>query len=712
MASGSKTDMDIHSKPIVLLLDNLPIPACLLDSSHTIRFANRSYIEHFGLLREAPCYRHLYDRKVPCLSCPLQTVIRKNRLEIRQENPSDRAFDVHYLPIGTVDDTSMVLQLWQNSTRPRETYTPTFENNPSYEIIDALPEQIAIIDQHGTITTTNRAWDEYARRNIRKPERFFEGGNYLEILDKLAKRGKQQRSDFLLGLREILSGNLEEFSMETSTDSAGEKLWFLSRGTRMTGKDKETYVIITHTPTTELKNAEGEVQKLAYFDNLTGLPNRLLLNDRLLHSLELADRNDESIAVMFLDLDHFKEINDTLGHIMGDELLKSVAKRLVGCTRKSDTVARLGGDEFIILLPNIKHFNDVTTLANKVLHAISHPFNINGREIHSSTSIGISFFPDDANNAELLIRNADIAMYQAKDQGRNAYMFFSREMNERLVKKMDMQKALREAVKQNEFALFYQDQINLQTGRIGGVEALLRWQHPTLGLLTPADFLDIAEETGLIVPIGNWVLKTACEQIISWEHAGFTPIRVSVNLSKKQLYQMNLAEKIKEILIKAGLSPERLLIEVTEESIRKNFERAQQVLSELKQVGVEIAIDSFGSDFSSLSQLQHLVIDRLNIDHPFIREITNNPCDTAIIRSIIATAHNLGLKVMAEGVETATQRDFLKISGCDDIQGYNFLRPLPENEVTDFLRHETQKVEPDPLAERVSLVSPKVNQQE
>ncbi len=689
MSSLSRENSSINSASIVPLLDNLPIPVCLLDSDHIIRFANRCYIEFFGLPRNNPCHQHLYDRKTPCLSCPLTDVLLTAKEDSRQENPGDLAFDVHYLPVGSIDGKPMVLQIWHNSERPAQTYTPFLSTGTEHDILDVLPEHIAIIDRNGTITTTNRAWDEFARRNVRQPERLFKGGNYLDVLERLANRGKKQRADFLLGIREILSGSLEEFSMELFSISDGRKAWFLSRGTRLIGKNNEPYVIITHAPITDLKEAEHEVQKLAYFDNLTGLPNRLMLNDRLLHALDWAQRQDESIAVMFLDLDHFKVINDSLGHAAGDTLLKSVAKRLAGCTRKTDTVARLGGDEFIILLPYIKNFGDVTNLANKVLHAISRPFRIKGREIYTSTSIGISFFPDDADNAEALIRNADLAMYQAKERGRNAYMFFSDEMNERLVQRREMQSSLRGAVERNEFSLVYQDQTSLQTGRICGVEALLRWQHPTLGLLPPNAFLEIAEETGLIVPIGNWVLKTACQQNMEWEKAGFSQLRVSVNLSRRQLFQMNLASKIREILNETKLDPGRLQIEITEGAIRSDFERAQEVLSEVKELGIDIAIDSFGSGFSSLSQLRHLPVDRLNIDHPLIREITNDSRDTAIIRSIIATAHNLGLQVVAEGVETPRQKAFLKAHGCDAIQGFNFLRPVSASKITDFLQHET-----------------------
>jgi diguanylate cyclase (GGDEF)-like protein len=692
MPSDLKKNQALHSEPIVSLLDNLPLPACLLDSDHNIRFANRCYVEYFGMPHDNPCHLHLYDRMSPCLSCPLDQVLQHGKEATRQEHPGNSAFDVHYLPAGTLNGLPMVLQLWQTSTQPVESYTPFKKRGISHEILDALPEHIAIIDRNGTITMTNRAWNEFIRRNIRQAEQLYEGGNYLQVLETLSNKGRKQQADLLLGIREVLSGTVEEFSMEIFSVNDGKKSWFLSRATRLSGVENELHVIISHAPITELKKAENEVQKLAYFDNLTGLPNRLMLNDRLLHAIDWAHRQDESIAVLFLDLDHFKEVNDSLGHDGGDLLLKSVARRLTGCTRKSDTVSRLGGDEFIILLANIKHFGDVTNLANKVLHALSRPFKIKEREVFTSTSIGISFFPDDADTAEKLIRNADLAMYQAKERGRNAYMFFSDEMNEQLIQRREMQNALRDAVKRNEFTLFYQDQIDLKSDLICGVEALLRWQHPTLGLLSPHVFLEIAEETGLIVPIGNWVLKTACEQNVKWENDGLPPLRTSVNLSSKQLYQTNLAIKIKDILIETGLDPARLLIEVTEGAIRSNFERAQQVLAELKELGIGICIDSFGSGFSSLAQLRHLPVDRLNIDHPFIREITNDSRDTAIIRSIITTAHNLGLKVMAEGVETSRQRSFLKAHGCDEIQGYNFLRPGSETEVTAFLQNMISEV--------------------
>ena len=676
-------------EPIATFLDNLPLPVSLLDANHTIRFANRYYIEFFGLPLNKSCHRHLYDRKNPCRSCPLAQVIHHNQEVIRYETPGNTTFDVHYLPAGKIDDTPMVLQIWQNSTRNIETYTPTKERGVSHEILDALPEHIAIIDRNGTLTMTNQAWNEFARRNIRHPQRLYEGGNYLKILESLSRKGKNQLADFLLGIREIISGTLLEFSMEIFAFADGQKSWFLSRATRLISSDDELHIIIYHAPITELKKAENVIQKLAYFDHLTGLPNRLMLYDRLLHALDWAQRQDESIAVMFLDLDHFKIINDSLGHEAGDALLKSVAKRLSGCIRKSDTVARLGGDEFVILLANIKDFSDVTSLANKVLHALSHPFCIKKREIYTSTSIGISLYPNDADSVEKLIRNADLAMYQSKERGRNAYLFFADEMNERLEQRREMQRALHEAVERHEFRLFYQDQIDLATDRICGVEALLRWQHPALGLLAPDIFLEIAEESGLIIPIGNWVLKTACQQNKKWDEAGLPPLRVAINISSKQLYQMNLALKIKKTLSETGFDPARLLIEVTEKVIQSNFERAEQVLHELKELGIQIAIDNFGSGLSSFAQLRLLPVDRLNIDHPFIHEITNDSHDTAIVRSIITTAHNLGLKVIAEGVETPGQRDFLKTHGCEEIQGYNFLRPLPETEVTAFLLSKT-----------------------
>jgi EAL domain-containing protein (putative c-di-GMP-specific phosphodiesterase class I) len=332
-------------------------------------------------------------------------------------------------------------------------------------------------------------------------------------------------------------------------------------------------------------------------------------------------------------------------------------------------VARLGGDEFIVLLPNIKRIS----------------------EIFTSTSIGIALCPDDGDEEETLIRNADLAMYQAKEHGRNAYQFFSEEMNQKLLHRLETESGLRQAIDKKQFALRFQEQTLVETGQIQGVEALLRWEHPQKGLLAPDAFLDIAEETGLIVPIGEWVIRSACQQNRKWLDMGLPPIMVSVNLSQRQLIQLDLFDVIEEALTTSQLDPKLLQLEITEGSVRGNFDQIKAVLHDLASLGVNIAIDSFGSGFSSLAQIQHLPLSRLNIDHSFVNEITNDSKDTAIIRSIIATAHNLGLRVIAEGVETERQRSFLKVHGCDFVQGYHFNKPAPAEEITRFLQQESAR---------------------
>jgi len=680
MEAGHTIPAGLNNLPLCTVLDALPAPACLIDAQCVIHFANRSFLKTFGEPNQTTCHQLLFSRTNPCRSCPSKSVMSAGKSAVRQKSHTSGCYQVHHLPAGEIDGVPMLLQFWE-----KEVTAPGQIVGLAASIIDALPELVVILDREGSIVATNRAWNEFIRTNTRQPKKFGEGGDYLAALRLLAKNGNDSWLDFLRGVEAVAQGDKKEFSLETPLHIGDETRWFLSRCQRFSGRGKSRQTIAVHAPISELKAAENTAHQLAYFDSLTGLPNRLLLNDRLRHALDWAQREGKSMAVLFLDLDHFKVINDSLGHSAGDELLRAVGRRLTGCIRKTDTVARIGGDEFIILLPSLARLDDVSKLAEKIIHSLTRPFRIRGQEIYTSTSIGISLFPDDSNDAETLIRNADLAMYQAKEHGRNTYMLYSEKMNERMVRRVELEKNLRNALERNEFTLVYQDQVDLHNGLICGVEVLLRWQHPTHGLLAPDAFLDIAEETGLIIPIGEWVLHTACRQARAWLDAGYLPLRVSVNMSRRQLLQIDLADTLRQALDRTGLPPGYLQIEVTEHAIRSDFERARDILGELKKLGIGIALDNFGSGFSSLAQLRHLHLDRLNIGHAFISEITNDSRDTAIIRSIIATAHNLGMKVVAEGVETPRQRDFLKAHGCDEIQGYHFLRPTAAAGISAFL---------------------------
>ncbi|NVN92918.1 MAG: EAL domain-containing protein [Desulfuromonadales bacterium] len=437
---------------------------------------------------------------------------------------------------------------------------------------------------------------------------------------------------------------------------------------------------------TERKQAEQDIQQLAYFDSLTGLPNRTLLYDRLNQILEQAKREGKKVGVIFLDIDSFKWINDTLGHAGGDKLLKAVAERLKKRLRASDTFARLGGDEFVIVLSAVQHEQDVSHATQDIMDALSLPFELGGQELFITASIGIAIAPLDGEDVGNLLKNADTAMYAAKDAGKNTYKFFSQDMNQRAVERMSLESNLRRALEREEFSLSYQPQIDTRNGCIVGMEALLRWNHFEMGQVSPGKFIPVAEETGLIVPIGEWVLRTACAQAKSWIDAGYSFIRVAVNISGVQFKQGNLTVLVRQVLEETGLSPVNLELELTESVLMENAASAATMLRELKSLGVHLAIDDFGTGYSSLTYLKNFPIDRLKIDQLFIRDITTNPDDASISEAIIALAHSLKMDVIAEGVETREQMDFLRLLNCHEMQGYFFSCPVSKEKIYQLLK--------------------------
>lgn len=441
---------------------------------------------------------------------------------------------------------------------------------------------------------------------------------------------------------------------------------------------------------TERREAEEKIKYMAYYDPLTGLPNRILFNDRLSLSLLHAHRYKQKLGVVFLDLDRFKNINDTLGHSIGDLLLKAVGERLTGFLREDDTVSRHGGDEFTILLPDVNYVQDAAKVALKIINVLSKVFIIEGHEIFITTSIGISVFPSDGDDAETLVKSADIAMYAAKEQGRNNYQFFTAAMNAVVFERMTLENSLRKAIEREEFLLHYQPKVDIKTGRIIGMEALLRWQHPELGLVYPSHFITVAEETGIIVPIGERVLWVACKQNKAWQKAGLPPLRIGVNLSAKQFHQKNIVKMIVAVLNNTGLEPRWLELEITESIIMQDIKHATFMLSELHNMGIQITIDDFGTGYSSFSYLKGFPIDTLKIDRSFLSDITTNPDDAAIVNAIIAMVHSLKLKVIAEGVETEEQLAFLRSYQCDEMQGNLFSPPVSAEEFTKILNEENK----------------------
>jgi diguanylate cyclase (GGDEF)-like protein len=429
--------------------------------------------------------------------------------------------------------------------------------------------------------------------------------------------------------------------------------------------------------TMERKKAESEIRKLAYYDTLTGLPNRILFYDRLRQYLGHAEREKQNVALLFLDLDRFKVINDSLGHANGDLLLREVGRRLETTIRMSDTVARLGGDEFVIALQSVARGEDLSRVASTILSILREPVHIDGHEIFTSCSIGIAIYPDDGDSPDDLMKHSDIAMYQAKEHGRNTYQFFSLEMNRRAFDRQMHENQLRKAVQRNEIFLLYQPQVDVTTGGITGFEALVRWNHPERGTIPPRDFIHLAEETGLILPIGEWVLRTACAQNKAWQQQGLQPVRVAVNISGRQFKHASIIDFVRQILLDTGLDPHFLELELTESTIMTEPSTVVPILHSLKGLGVHLAIDDFGTGYSSLSCLKHFPIDRLKIDRSFVSDIDSNPDGAAIAEAIISMARSLRIEVVAEGVENAQQLAFLRSRNCWMMQGYYFSEPLP-----------------------------------
>lgn len=436
----------------------------------------------------------------------------------------------------------------------------------------------------------------------------------------------------------------------------------------------------------ERKRFEGELMHMAHHDALTGLPNRTLFFDRLRQGLYKKERSRKMLAVVYLDLDRFKIINDTLGHHTGDQLLKEVADRLRGVIRKADTISRLGGDEFTIIVDEIATPADSVLVAEKILSVFAAPFQLEKEEMFVTASMGVTLYPTDGDTAEKLLKNADTAMYHAKEEGRNTYQFFSEEMNIRVSERLSMETGLRNALARNELLLYYQPRVNTATACIVGVEALIRWQHPEKGLILPDAFIPLAEETGLIVPIGEWVLQTACAQARVWQDAGLAQMRVSVNISCRQFTHNNLTASIRSVLQETGLEPSSLELEITESVIMLNPERAISLLNELKEMGISIAIDDFGTGYSSLSHLKRLPADILKVDKSFVRGIPGNKSDETLVATIINMGHNLGLGLVAEGVESKEQLHFLEQHNCQEMQGYYFSKPLPVEPLQALLK--------------------------
>ena len=439
---------------------------------------------------------------------------------------------------------------------------------------------------------------------------------------------------------------------------------------------------------TEKKKIADTLNYLAYYDNLTGLPNRRLFVDRLEQAMKMADRHEKLVAVLFVDLDQFKKVNDSLGHDAGDALLKDAARRLSDCVRSSDTVARWGGDEFCLFLQDIETIDQVNIVAEKIIGRFAEPFEIKGKKMFATASLGIILYPLDDINTEDLLKNADVAMYHAKDKGRNNFQFYDNDMTAQLEQRLGLEHELRHALERQEFTLLYLPQIDVRDNRVIGIEALIRWHHPERGMVPPDQFIGIAEETGLIVPIGEWVLQQACEQAKALHDAGLPKIHVSVNLSVRQLRETMLVERISQVLETSGLEPSKLDLEITESMLMSDVDRVIQTLMDLSDLGVSISVDDFGTGHSSLAYLKQFPISTLKIDRSFIRDIPHDKDDVSITIAIINMARGLGIRTVAEGVEIREQLEFLKTQECNLMQGYYFSKPISAEKIVAMLQQE------------------------
>ncbi|HEB66993.1 MAG TPA: EAL domain-containing protein, partial [Gammaproteobacteria bacterium] len=441
----------------------------------------------------------------------------------------------------------------------------------------------------------------------------------------------------------------------------------------------------------ERMQVQERLQHMAHHDALTDLPNRNLFLDRLQQALIRARHHDRLVAVMFMDLDRFKNINDTLGHNTGDQLLLQLSERLKHSVRDGDTIARFGGDEFAILLDDVDNENSIAAVAQKLLQTLSEPFHVNSHELFITASIGIAIFPHDGDDPDTLLRNADVAMYRAKELGKNNYQFYSDDMSARNFERLTLENHLRHALARQQFVLYYQPQVDARLDRIVGVEALLRWQHPELGLVSPSNFIALLEETGLIEDVGKWVLETACRQSKNWHDAGFDDLQMSVNISSRQFNNTEFIDVLHDTLDRTGVNPECLELELTESMLMRQASSVVTALKSLNELGVRFAIDDFGTGYSSLSYLRRFPIETIKIDRSFIRDITDDPDDAAITRAIVVMARNLSLKVIAEGVETEKQLAFLEENDCHLIQGFYYSPPVPVAEMTALLEKQGRR---------------------
>ena len=539
--------------------------------------------------------------------------------------------------------------------------------------VDSLPIGITFCDVNGVIVYSNPA------------EAQMHGYEVGELVGKEARKfSTSDRS------RQIAAGKLKSLGVwrreSVNVRKSGEK--FAAQLTSIPVRDSQANylgIITTCEDISFRKVAEEKIHQLAYYDIVTGLPNRGMFLERLHHTLAQAHRDREKVNLIFLDLDNFKDVNDTQGHDVGDKLLRAVAQRLSGCMRDSDVLARLGGDEFVVVCPSVTLQDSVATVVQRIMAIFSDPFEVEDRQIYTSASIGIAVYPDDSQDASTLFRCADTAMYQAKNDGRAQFRFFSADLNQKILQRVALENSLRQGLEKQEFFLHYQPLWDLKTSKMSGVEVLLRWQSSDYGLMLPSTFISLLEDSGLINNVGEWVLRSACSQMREWTMTEHSELKMAVNISGKQLKHPKFLEMIKRIIQETGVDPMNLELEFTESVIMENVDNTVEIFRKLKEMGIQLSIDDFGTGYSSLNYLKHFPIDRIKIDRSFVADVNNNQSDAAIIEAIVSMAQSLSLRVVAEGVENSDQLHSLTRLGCDEVQGFYLAMPMHAEDLVEKL---------------------------
>ncbi len=686
-AKRAAGELESHVHFMRALIDAIPSPVYFKDREGRFRVYNRAWDELFGN-GENWIGRTVFDMFEPSLA-----VQHQERDRTLLERPSSTTYEAMaptsegeqrqmlYNKVSFVDQRGEVAGLIgviTDVTRYKETERALEASEARFRVLtESSIDLISVVDQDGAIKYQSGA----VRHLLGYDPADSVGRNVFDLVHQ--DDVEHMRAAFRRIIEARLSTEPAEFRIRHRDGS-----WrtFESLGTNCLSNPHIRGVVFNSRDVTDRKVIQQRMQHLAYHDNLTGLPNRSLLQDRLARSIARAERSGRHVAVLFIDLDNFKNINDTLGHDVGDELLRQVSRRLSECVRLEDTIARQGGDEFIVLLDNLEEARGASIVAQKILNALRLPLTLGGTEQHVSGSVGIALYPEDGRDAQTLMKNADTAMFHGKGQGKNTYQYFTAQMNIAVKRRMTLESALRRAVVQKDFVLNYQPQIDLESGAIVGVEALVRWKTEDSGTVMPGDFIPLAEETGLINEIGEWVLREGCRQAREWHGMGLPKIRMAINLSARQFSDKGFLDMVTRVLAETGIDPALLELEITESQVMRQTEGMIQLLNQLSAMGIQLAIDDFGTGYSSLSYLKRLPIQKLKIDQSFIRDITVDPNDRAIVVAIISMAESLDLETIAEGVETEGQLALLRSKGCHVGQGFFFSAPVRAEEIYPILK--------------------------